>query len=130
MTSQQQVTLGVFWGVVERATTQGVSFVVVLLLARLLGPETYGLVTLAATIAPLGQWLLGEAFSQALIQLKNLEPAHASSLFWVLIGAGLAATLLQIAFADRLAALFGEAELAPMLSALSPLLFMAAVQAV
>jgi O-antigen/teichoic acid export membrane protein len=130
MTSQRLATLGVFWGVVERATTQGVSFVVVLLLARLLGPETYGLVTLAATIALLGQSLLGETFSQALIQQKALEPAHASSLFWILLCAGLAASLLQIALADSLAALFGEPDLAPILRALAPLLFIAALQAV
>lgn len=130
MASQRQVTLGVFWGVVERATTQGVSFVVVLLLARLLGPETYGLVTLAATIALFGQSLLGETFSQALIQQKALEPAHASSLFWVLVGAGFAATLLQIAFAAQIARVFGEADLAPLLRALAPLLFLASVQAV
>ncbi len=130
MTSQRLATLGVFWGVIERATTQGVSFIVVLLLARLLGPESYGLVTLAATIALLGQSLLGETFSQALIQQKALEPAHASSLFWVLLGAGLAATVLQIALADTLAAMFGEPDLAPVLRALSPLLFIAALQAV
>ena len=130
MTSQRQATLGVFWGVIERATTQGVSFITVLLLARLLGPETYGLVTLAATIALLGQSLVGETFSQALIQQKTLEPEHASSLFWVLLGAGLAATFLQLLLADRIALVFGEAELAPILRALAPLMFMAAIQAV
>jgi O-antigen/teichoic acid export membrane protein len=120
----------VFWGVIERATTQGVSFVVVLLLARLLGPESYGLVALAATIALLGQSLLGETFSQALIQQKALAPAHASSLFWILLGAGLIATVLQIVLADSVAAVFAEPELGPILRALSPLLFIAALQAV
>ena len=130
MTSQRLATLGVFWGVIERATTQGVSFVVVLLLARLLGPESYGLVALAATIALLGQSLLGETFSQALIQQKALAPAHASSLFWILLGAGLIATVLQIVLADSVAAVFAEPELGPILRALSPLLFIAALQAV
>src|SRR5262245_50647094 len=130
MTSRKQAALGMLWGVVERATTQGVSFIVVLLLARLLGPETYGLVTLAATIALFGQSLLGETFSQALVQQQSLQPVHSSSLFWILAGSGTIASIAQFVFAAPIGALFDQTELAPILRALSPLLLMAALQAV
>lgn len=126
----RQALVGLFWGAVERFATQGISFAVVLILARLLGPANYGLVTLAATIALFGQTLLGETFSQALIQQRVLEPKHVSSLFWVLTGAGLLAGIAQWVFADALASLFDEAGLAPILRALSPLLLLTAVQAV
>ena len=130
MASRRQAAHGAFWGLVERASTQGISFVVVLVLARLLGPENYGLVTLAATIALLGQTMLGETFSQALIQAKTLEPAHVSSLFWMLLGAGLAASLGLALAAGWLAGLFGATDLAPILRALSPLLLLTSLQAV
>ena len=130
MASQREAALGTFWGTVERATTQGISFIVVLLLARLLGPSNYGLVTLAATIALLGQTLLGETFSQALIQTKTLEPQHNDSIFWLLFVAGVASTGLVLIGADWLAALFGEAALGAILRALSPLLLLTALQAV
>ena len=128
--SRRQAVLGVFWGAVERAATQGISFIVVLLLARILGPENYGLVTLAATIALLGQMLLGETFSQALIQQKNLEHAHIASLFWVLLGAGIFAATVQCLLAGQFADFFAQPALAPLLCALAPLLVLSALQAV
>lgn len=114
----------------ERAATQGFTFAVLLLLARLLGPATYGLVTLAATIALFGQMLLGETFSQALIQEKVVEPAHSSSVFWLLAGLGLLAALAQLGAANWLAGLFGQPAVAPILKALSPLLLLSGLQAV
>lgn len=130
MTSQKQAALGAFWGTVERAATQGISFIVVLILARILGPANFGLVTLAATIALFGQMLLGETFSQALIQQRHLEPAHSSSLFWVLLGAGTAATAVVFAAAGWLAAIFSQPDIEPILRALSPLLLFSAIQAI
>ena len=129
-TSRRQAALGVFWGTVERAATQGISFIVVLVLARILGPANYGLVALAATIALFGQTLIGETFSQALIQHRTLEPAHVASLFWTLLGAGALAATTQLLMADGLARFFGEPALAPILRALSPLLLFSALQAV
>jgi O-antigen/teichoic acid export membrane protein len=128
--SQKQAALGAFWGTVERAATQGISFLVVLVLARLLGPENYGLVTLAATIALLGQMLLGETFSEALVQAKTLEAEHVSTLFWVLLGASLSAAASIMAAADFLSLQFEQPQLAPILRALSPLLVVTALQAV
>ena len=114
----------------ERAATQGVTFAVLLLLARLLGPATYGLVTLAATIALFGQMLLGETFSQALIQEKAIEPAHSSSVFWLLAGLGFLAAAAQFGAADWLAGIFDQRDVAPILKALSPLLLLSGLQAV
>lgn len=130
MASQRQAAIGVFWGTLERAATQGISFIVVLILARILGPANYGLVTLAATIALLGQTLLGETFSEALIQWPVLEPEHSASIFWLLVGVGFATGAAVFASADWFAALFSQPALAAILRALSPLLLLTALQAV
>jgi O-antigen/teichoic acid export membrane protein len=130
MASSRQAIHGLFWSVAERVATQGITFAVLLLLARLLGPENYGLVTLAATIALFGQMLLGETFSQALIQEKTVEPAHSSSVFWLLAILGFLAAAAQFCAAGWLAQIFGQPAVAPILRALSPLLLLAALQAV
>lgn len=130
MASRRQAALGTLWGVIERASTQGISFVVVVVLARYLGPQTFGLVTLAATIALFGQTLIGETFSQALIQAKLLEPEHAAAIFWLLLAASTLGTALLAGFAHQIAAVFSQPGLAPILMALSPLLVLTALQAV
>lgn len=130
MASRRQATLGTLWGVVERAATQGISFVVVVVLARYLGPHSFGLVTLAATMALFGQTLIGETFSQALIQTKTLESAHVSAIFWLLVAASLLAAGLLAGFSHLIAGFFSQPELTPILMALSPLLVLTALQAV
>jgi O-antigen/teichoic acid export membrane protein len=130
MASSRQAVHGLFWSVAERVASQGITFAVLLLLARLLGPHAYGLVTLAATIALFGQMLLGETFSQALIQEKTIEPEHSSSVFWLLAGLGAAATIAQFSAAGWLATIFSQSDVAPILRALSPLLLLSALQAV
>ena len=130
MASSRQAVHGLFWSVAERLATQGITFAVLLLLARLLGPESYGLVALAATMALFGQMLLGETFSQALIQEKVVEPQHSSSVFWLLLALGLLAAAAQFFAADWLAAVFAQPKVAPILRALAPLLLLAALQAV
>lgn len=130
MASSRQTVQGLFWSVAERVASQGMAFVVLLILARLLGPQSYGLVTLAATIALFGQMLLGETFSQALIQAKTTEPAHCSSVFWLLVLLGLSAGIGQFLAAPLLADAFGQPAIAPVLEALSPLLLLSAIQAV
>jgi PST family polysaccharide transporter len=121
---------GLFWSVAERLASQGITFAVLLLLARILGPEQYGLVTLAATIALLGQMLLGETFSQSLIQQKDLAPAHSSSLFWLLAGLGTFSAICLFCSASLLATLFSQPAVTPILQALAPLLLFSALQAV
>jgi PST family polysaccharide transporter len=130
MVTRRQTALGLFWSTVERVATQGISFLVVFLLARLLGPHNYGLVTLAATIALFGQMILGETFSQALIQEEKLEPAHVSSLFWLLTAFGLLTAAIQFFAANMLSLFFNQADVAPILRALCVLPLLAAIQAV
>jgi PST family polysaccharide transporter len=130
MASRRQAALGTIWGVVERASTQGISFVVVVVLARYLGPQTFGLVTLAATIALFGQTLIGETFSQAMVQAKLLEPEHVAAIFWMLLTAATGGALLLAGFAHQVAGIFSQPHLAPILMALSPLLVLTALQAV
>jgi PST family polysaccharide transporter len=130
MASSRQAVHGLFWSVAERVASQGITFAVLLLLARLLGPHAYGLVTLAATVALFGQMLLGETFSQALIQEKTIEPEHSSSVFWLLAGLGAAAMIAQFTAANWFATLFSQSDVAPILRALSPLLLLSALQAV
>src|SRR5262245_39535789 len=130
MLSRRLAALGALWATVERAATQGLSFLVVAVLARLLGPGDFGIVMLAATIVLFAQALIGETFEQVLIQRDRIETAHIWSTFWLLLVGGLVAGLALVLAADWLAVLFGQPSLAAILRGMSLLPVLTAVQAV
>src|SRR5262249_19291945 len=112
MALRRQATLGVFWGLAERVAVQGGSFVVILVLARILGPADFGLVTLAAAIVLFGQTLIGETFSDALIQIHTVDAFHRATVFTLLFSVALLFALVLFAGADVLAGWFALPQLA------------------
>ncbi|HXK76850.1 MAG TPA: oligosaccharide flippase family protein, partial [Bacteroidaceae bacterium] len=71
MTSLKTKALsGMVWSGIERFATQGVQFVLQIVLARLLMPEDYGIIALLAVFLAVGQTFIDSGFSRALIQ-KN-----------------------------------------------------------
>ena len=81
---------GALWVSVQTWGNQLVRFGVFLLLARLLGPEAFGILTLALVVTVLGERLIAEGgWSEALIRNRQLHPADLDSVFWFLIGASL-----------------------------------------
>jgi len=67
-----------------------------MVLARLLAPADFGVVTMVTTFSLLIMGFGQNGFSEAVIQRQNLDEALTSNLFWINVGAGL---LLTLAFA-------------------------------
>lgn len=79
---------GAFWSAFERFSVQGISFLVQLLLARILLPEDYGLVGMLVVFLTISQSFIDSGFSTALIQRKNAGDHDFSTVFYfnVIIG--------------------------------------------
>ena len=107
------------WAVAQQVGRQSANYVVFVLLALLLTPRDFGVVSLAASwIAFLS--VFGElGFGAALVQRPKLEPGHLSTTFALNIGAGAVLTLLGVATAEPLARFFHTPEAAPVFLALS-----------
>jgi PST family polysaccharide transporter len=73
---------GVLWSLLEYGGGEGISFVVFLVLARLLVPESFGIVALAGVFVAFVQVFLVQGFMDAVIQRKDLEPEHLDTAFW------------------------------------------------
>ena len=82
--------------VVSSGVTLVVQMVSTVILARLLTPADFGLVTIVTTFSLLLVNFGGNGITEAVIQWPEVTDALASNLFWINIGAG---TLLTIAFA-------------------------------
>ena len=78
-----------FWKIMENGGSQGVQFIVSILLARLLSPKEYGLIALATIFISLANVLVQNGFATALIQRKeDRDNDYSSVLFLNLILAG------------------------------------------
>ena len=70
------------WRWLERTGAQGVSFVVSIVLAQLLGPEVYGTVALITVFTAILQVFVDSGMGTALIQKKDADDLDFSSLFY------------------------------------------------
>lgn len=71
-----------FWRFLERCCAQGVTFVVSIILARLLGPEAYGTVSLVTVFTTLLQVFIDSGLGTSLIQKKDADDLDYSSVFY------------------------------------------------
>lgn len=86
MTSQNiknRVLSGLFWKLMERGGTQGIQFVVQIVLARLLLPEDYGLLSLVTIFINLANIFVHSGFNTALIQKKGADKVDFSSVYYL-----------------------------------------------
>ncbi len=88
--NNNKIINGLFWKLLERFGAFGVQFVVSILLARLLDPSYYGMLTIMNIFVTLANVFIQSGFSTALVQNKNVIEEDYSSVFWVsLLVAGL-----------------------------------------
>ena len=71
-----------FWRFMERCGAQGVTFVVSIVLARLLGPEAYGTVSLVTVFTTIMQVFVDSGLGNSLIQKKDADDLDFSSVFY------------------------------------------------
>ena len=79
---KQQTFNGIGWSSIERFSTQGVSFVVQLILARLLTPSDYGIIGMLAIFMQLAQVIIDSGFANALIRKQNCTQRDYSTVFF------------------------------------------------
>lgn len=70
------------WRFFERIGAQGVTFVVSILLARILGPTVYGVVALVTIFMTVLQVFIDSGFGNALIQKKDADDLDFSTVFY------------------------------------------------
>lgn len=73
---------GLFWRFAERVGAHGVSFVVSIILARILAPEVYGTIALVTVFTTILNVFVDSGLGSALIQKKNADDLDFSSVFF------------------------------------------------
>lgn len=119
MNLQQKVIKGVAWSTIQNWGSQALLLITFLILARLLGPETFGLVSMANVFIHFVQALVSQGFSDALIQRKDLEEEHLDTAFWANLALGVLVFSGFLISANVIAKSFQQVQLAPIIQCLS-----------
>lgn len=130
MATPRKLAAAALWRFSEVALSEATSFVVFLALARIVAPDAFGVVALAAVCIALGQPILTQGIGEALIQRTRLSSAALDTAFWanMMLGAVLAG--LAILLGPFLGALIGEERFGGALAAMSPIYLLMAAGAI
>lgn len=82
-TSKERVISSLLWKFLERTGTQGVQFVIQIVLARILCPEDYGVLAILMAFIALANVFVQTGFNTSLIQRKDVDEVDFSSVFWL-----------------------------------------------
>jgi teichuronic acid exporter len=82
MSLKKQALSGVFWSSLQMFSTQGISFVVSIILARLLLPAEFGLIAMLGLFMGLGTALINSGLTQSLIRTSDAEEDDYSTVFF------------------------------------------------
>lgn len=81
-TLKDKTVKGVIWSSIDRFTTQGISFVFSMLIARLLLPSDYGVVAMLGIFMAVAQCFIDSGFSTALIRKKDRTETDFCTVFY------------------------------------------------
>lgn len=127
---KSKVLSSLVWKLLERGGTQGIQFVIQIILARLLTPEDYGVIAIIMIFIALANVFVQSGFSTALIQKKNADEEDFSSVFYLSFGI---ATILYAIFyftAPLISDFYKNIELIKILRVLSLTLFLGAFNSI
>lgn len=97
----------------------GIQIAGIVILARLLDPVDYGLITMASVLVTFGEIFREFGLSAAAVQSATLTKLQRSGLFWANTGLGVLMAALALVAAYPLSWFFGQPEVVPLAQALS-----------
>lgn len=110
---------GTGWSAVENIIRMGVTFVVSIVLARLLSPEDYGLVGILTIFIAIFNVIVDSGFTNALIRKKNVTDIDYSTVFYTNLVLSVALSALLFYSAKPIAVFFDRWELVDITRAMS-----------
>ncbi len=124
------VITNMFWRFAERCGAQGVSFVVTLILARLLMPEVYGTVALITVFTTILTLFVDSGLKNALIQKKDSDQLDFSTVFYCNVALGIVLYLGMVLAAPSIARFYQNEEMVAYVRVLSLTLVLGGVNGV
>lgn len=114
MTKERAARAGA-WSALDIVLRQGVQFVVAVILARLLSPADFGLMSLLTFFSSLSIVFVQGGLSMALVQRTETSHAQENAVFWANVVAGTLFALVLVAIAPVVARFYGYPLMDPLM---------------
>ena len=116
------------WRFAERCGAQVVSFIVSIVLARLLAPEVYGTIALVMVFTAVLEVFIDSGFGSALIQKKDADDLDFSSVFYFNLVMCVLLYGVMFALAPTIASFYSNLSLIPIIRVLSLTLILSGIK--
>ena len=129
-TSKKSVITNFIWRFAERSGAQLVTFIVSIVLARLLMPEDYGTIALVTVFTTIMQVFVDSGLGTALIQKKDADDLDFSSVFYFNFVICIILYLIMFFAAPLIASFYSMPELTPIVRVISLTIVISGVKGV
>ena len=111
----KEVSSNLFWRLLERFGAQGVTFIVSIVLARLLDPVVYGTIALVTIFTSIFQVFVDSGLGNALIQKKDADDLDFSTVFYFNVTVCLFLYIVIFLLAPAISDFYDNSELIPII---------------
>ena len=118
------------WAAFQNWGYRGIGLLIFVVLARLLKPESFGVIALCMVYVSFLQIFLDQGFAEAIIQRKEITGDLLATAFWTNVSLAFILGLLSFTAAPLVAIIFRDSGLAPVVRGLAPLFIIRGVVSV
>lgn len=115
---KKKTLVGFFWQLGQKLLTQGVGFIVSLILARLLMPRDFGVVAMTSIFMSIANCLANSGLGTSLIQKKEADELDYNTVFYAGIVLSVIMYIVLFAFAPLIGQLYHNEQICPILRVL------------
>lgn len=128
--SKVEVIKSLLWKLLEKCSVQGVSFIVTVILARILSPDEYGIVAIVTIFLHFSNILIEGGFSTALIQKKGYDNKDFSTIFYFSLATATIIYAILFVSSGAIASFFNVPQLIPIIRVLGITVFFCAINSI
>lgn len=105
---RKKTIYGVFWSAIDRFASQGIAFIISIVLARLLTPDDYGIIAMLSIFISVSQAFVDSGFSSAIVQKQNRTELDLSTALYANMGIGIIFYLILFFCSPFIASFYNE----------------------
>jgi lipopolysaccharide exporter len=126
----RKISVGVLWNLVSLFLSRGANTIFILLLAKFLTPEAFGLVAMATIMFEIAQAFVSSGLGAALIQSRTVSDLDLNTVFYTNLLLSVLAYVAIYFSAPYLAAFYGQPDLVILVRVMGVVVFINAVRVV